>query len=275
MISITDFDDPRLDPYRNLRDRELAAGGRFIAEGRRITQRLLASGLGVESVLAEERRAPEVVEASSGRAPLYVVPKELMTRIAGFAIHTGVLSVGLRPPPLVLDDMMSRVALPYTLLVAPILKEPANLGALIRTAAAFGATGLLLGPQCCDPFLRRTIRVSMATVFRLPIIHSDDLTGDLSRLRDRWNVELCATVLAADAEPLYRARRDPARDGVAILLGHEVEGLDEQTVRLCDRKITIPMHLGTDSLNISVAAAICCYHFMAPREPIRLPEASD
>jgi tRNA G18 (ribose-2'-O)-methylase SpoU len=275
MISIDDLEDPRLDDYRNLRDKQLADVGRFITEGRRVTQRLLESGLEVESVLTDARRAAEIEPLVAGRAPLYVVSEQTMSRIAGFKIHTGVLAIGLRPPALDLDTMMARAAPPHTVLVAPMLKEPANLGALVRTAAAFGVTGLLLGPLCCDPLLRRCVRVSMGTVFRLPIVRSADLAGDLQRLRDRWNVESLATVLDKSAEPLHETRRDPHRSGLALLLGHEVEGLDAPTTALCDRKITIPMHLGTDSLNISVAAAVFCYHFLAPCRPIRLPEAHE
>lgn len=268
---ITDFDDPRLDPYRNLRDKQIAPGGRFLVEGIRNTLRLLESGLRVESVLVAENRLAELAQPARC-AELYVVSRELMMRIVGHEIHTGVLSVGFRPPPLSIDEMMARAAKPYTLFAAPILQDQENLGALIRTAAAFGATGLLLGERSCDPFFRRVIRVSMGTVFRFPIVWSDRLERDLLALRERWNVELVATVLDESAEPLPGAKRNPARDGIAVLMGHESDGLDARTAALCDRKITIPMHLGTDSLNIAVSAAVFSYHFLPPRKPIRLLE---
>jgi tRNA G18 (ribose-2'-O)-methylase SpoU len=273
MIPISDFSDPRLEPYRNLRDKQLADRDLFLTEGKRVTERLLASRLEVESVLTDERRAPEMAALSGGRAPLYVITEELMKQVAGFRIHTGVLAVARRPPAPTLDAILRPATEPFTLLVLPIIKEPANLGALIRTAAAFGVTGAILGPECCDPFFRRVVRVSMATVFRLPIVRSDDLERDLVRLRDHWNVELFATVLDDSAEPLHTAVRDPARRGIAILLGHEVEGLEPRWAGLCSRKVVLPMHLGTDSLNVSVAAAVFCYHFLAPTKPVRLPEA--
>jgi len=273
MIRITDIDDPRLVYYRDLRDRRLAdAEGRFIAESKRLTERLLASALTVESVLVDERRAGTMAGLVPEDVPLYVVTRELMTQLCGFAIHTGVLSIGKRPAPMDVDDLMQQASDPVTLMVAPMLKEPANLGAMVRTCAAFGVSGLIIGPQCCDPYYRRAVRVSMGTVFRLPMIKSDDLAADLKRLREVHHVQCAATTLH-DAELLYDARRPRDPDRLALVLGHEVDGLEPELEALCDRRITLPMHLGTDSLNVSVAAAVFCYHFLRPTEPIRLPEA--
>ena len=302
MTRIDTLNDPRLGHYRGLKDRRLAAdSGRFLCESKRLVLRLLASGLPVDSVLVDERRAEEVLAHVPDDVPVYVVSRELMTRTAGFEIHTGVLAVGRRPKPLTIDGLGERFesqvsgskfregnpqaasptpqAPPVTLLVAPIIKEPGNLGALIRTATAFGVDGLVIGPQCCDPFYRRAVRVSMGTVFRLPIVRCENLPAGLRRLHERWGVQLLASTLDEDAEPLHEADRPGAKhdrpDRMALLLGHEIEGLDPALLALCERRITLPMHLGTDSLNVSVAAAVFCYHFMRPTKPIRLPEAGD
>jgi tRNA G18 (ribose-2'-O)-methylase SpoU len=97
----------------------------------------------------------------------------------------------------------------------------------------------------------------MGTVFRLPVIQSQDLLHDLDRLKRQWNVRLMATVLGegqflTDVKP-------PAR--WALLFGNEAQGLSHGVLDLCDRRVTIPMQLGTDSLNIMVAAGIFLYHF--------------
>ena len=273
MIRITDASDARLDPYRNLRDRVLARdGGRFLAESKAIVRRALDAGLRFESVLADERRADEMVEAVGDRSPLYVVPESVMTALAGFDIHTGVLAVAYRPPAIGAMELLRDAYDPVTLLVAPKVKEPANLGALVRTAAAFGVTGLIIGPECCDPFYRRAVRVSMGAVFRLPIVRSGDIIADLQHLHDVFHVQRIATVLDESAEPLHTADR-PTR--IALLMGHEVTGVTDAEVAACDRRVTIPVHLGTDSLNVSVAAAVFCYHFMSPAKPIRLSEATE
>ena len=93
---------------------------------------------------------------------------------------------------------------------------------------------------------------------RLPIVQSADLMSDLKRLKERWGVERIATVCGHDTEPLAQARR---ADRVAILFGNEAHGLGQDYVGVCDRRVTIPMQLGTDSLNVSVAAGIIMYHF--------------
>jgi tRNA G18 (ribose-2'-O)-methylase SpoU len=103
----------------------------------------------------------------------------------------------------------------------------------------------------------------MGTIFRIPIIRSAELMTDLRRLRKRWSVQLAATVLAPDAEPLDQAARPapPAPDRLGLLLGSESQGLDVTTIAACDRRITIPMQAGVDSLNVAAAAAVFLYHF--------------
>jgi len=115
------------------------------------------------------------------------------------------------------------------------------MGALIRISAAFGADAMVLGERSCDPFFRQSIRVSMGTVFRLPLVQSDDLMRDLHRLRGEYQVELAATVVAEDAEPLAAAGRGPR---LGLLLGGEAHGLGPQWVAACDRRITIPCDWG-------------------------------
>ena len=73
---------------------------------------------------------------------------------------------------------------------------------LFRLSAAFGVDAMLLGERCCDPFFRQSVRVSMGAVFKLPLVRSEHLSGDLARLRENWGFELAATVLSPDAEPL-------------------------------------------------------------------------
>jgi tRNA G18 (ribose-2'-O)-methylase SpoU len=98
----------------------------------------------------------------------------------------------------------------------------------------------------------------MGTAFYLPIVRSVDLARDLRRLRDEYGVELVATVLDEDAESLDAVPRPPR---LGILFGNEAQGLSPEHVALCARRVTIPMKLGTDSLNVSVAAGIFLYHF--------------
>lgn len=259
-LGISTLDDPRLEAYRNLKDRELArVSGRFIAEGRQVVLRLLQSDFPVESVLLARRRCDEMAPYLPADLPLYVIPDELMQHVVGFKFHSGVIACGRRKPPVSLDAVMGRLSSRATLMVCPDIANTENLGALMRIAAGFGAEAMILGPQSCDPFYRQSIRVSMGAVFTLKLFQSNDLISDLRCIKNDWNIELFATVLDEAAEPLAKARR--RRERLALVLGNEAQGLSPQVVAMCDRRVTIPMKLGTDSLNVAIAAAVCLYHF--------------
>jgi tRNA G18 (ribose-2'-O)-methylase SpoU len=254
---IDDLNDPRLSPYRNLKDRELARlGGRFIAESDLIVRRLIASKFQVESVLVARRKAEAIAEVVPKDVPLYVLPDDQLDAVIGYPFHTGVLAVGIRRPSPALDTVIPNRQ--STLVILPEITNSENMGSLIRISSAFGADAIILGPRCCDPFYRMSIRVSMGTIFSIPIVRSEDLLADLGKLRSEFGFQLAATVLDADAENLDRASRS---DRLALLFGNEATGLAPEFINACDRRITPPMKLGTDSLNVAVAAGIFLYHF--------------
>ena len=257
MEYVKSIDDPRLAPYRNLKDRELARlGGRFIAESDLIVRRLIASNFQVESVLVAIRKADAIAEMVPEAVPLYVLPEDQLDAVIGYPFHTGVLAVGIRRPSSALENAIASRR--STLVILPEVTNAENMGSLIRISSAFGADAVILGPRCCDSFYRMSIRVSMGTIFSMPIVRSEDLLVDLAKLRDEHGFELVATVLAGDAEKLDRAYR-PSRLG--LLFGNEATGLIPEHITACDRRVTLPMKLGTDSLNVAVAAGIFLYHF--------------
>ncbi|HMO25853.1 MAG TPA: RNA methyltransferase, partial [Tepidisphaeraceae bacterium] len=99
-----------------------------------------------------------------------------------------------------------------------------------------------LGEECCDPYYRQAVRVSMGAVFALPIVRSTDIRRDLMRLRNEHRCECWATVLDADASLLGSIERPPR---LCLLMGNEAQGLERDLVALCDQRVTIPMRLGT------------------------------
>jgi len=258
--SIHSLDDPRLNPYRALKERELAReGGRFIAEGEQVVRRLNDSALGMESVLLARRRADEIAPIVRPGVPVYVVPDELVQHILGFRFHSGVMAVGIRPSRKTLDDVLGHDASSIRLVVCPETANTENLGGMVRIAAAFGVDAMILGERSCDPFFRQSVRVSMGTVFRLPIIESQNLLRDMRRLRTEWNVELIATVVDDPIAQSLSEAQGSAR--WALLFGNEAQGLSREMLQACDRRITIPMQLGTDSLNVMVAAGIFLFEY--------------
>jgi tRNA G18 (ribose-2'-O)-methylase SpoU len=260
MPIVESLDDPRLAAYRNLKDHELArSGGRFIAEGEQVVRRLLGSSIPVESILVSERKAGAIAPLAPAGVPVWVASDAVIQGVIGFQFHSGVMAVGLRRARGGLGDVLDGGRGRQTIVICPNITNTQNLGSLIRLCAGFGVDALVLGESCCDPFFRHSVRVSMGSVFKLPLVESGDLKKDLGELRARWGFELIASVVAEDAEALAGAGRG-AR--VGILFGNEAYGLSAEHVQACARRVTIPMRMGTDSLNVAVAAGIFLYHFV-------------
>ena len=265
IIPVASIDDPRIAHYRNLPGANLTRhSGRFIVEGHLLVDRLLASSYGVESVLVDGSRADRLPRGIPEEVPVFVTSPGLVQRIIGFNFHRGILACGHRKPRRSLREIVACGERPLTAVICVHVQDPTNLGAILRSSAALGADLALLSPRCADPFSRRVLRVSMGAVFRLPLVESADLQGDLLQLRDAWGVQLVAAVLEKGAERLEKAAR-PAR--LALLIGNEGFGLPPEIIPLCHRRVTLPMGPGADSLNAAVAAGVFLYHFtrVAPR----------
>jgi tRNA G18 (ribose-2'-O)-methylase SpoU len=257
-IPVHSIDDPRLAPYRELNQRNLTRqSGLFIAEGDKVTERLIASRFPVDSLLVEADWAERLEPRLLPQTPIYVAERNLLKATIGFNFHRGVLGCGRRLAGPSIDEIAN--ASDYrraTILVCPDVQDPTNLGSINRSAAAFGCASLVLGSQCADPFSRRVLRVSMGAALHLPIVESRDLAADLDVLR-RADFTLVATVIDPTAEPLATFQRP---EKLALLLGSEGHGLGPDWLSMCDRRVTIPMQLGIDSLNVAIAAAVFLYH---------------
>ena len=260
-FSIDSLDDPRLDVYRDLkapRQRSCDAGT-FICEGEKLVLRLLEGPCQTESVLctaaARDRLAPHLADELS----VYIAPTAIISRLIGFQFHRGVLACGRRPPSQSIEWLCRSLPpqSPALVVLCPELRDPTNLGTIIRTTAAFGGVGLVAGCQGTNPFSRRVLRTSMGSVLRLPVIQSDDWAGVLERLHAA-DFESIAAVLDPAAEVLNEARCPPR---VALVFGNESSGLSSDLVRMCRRRATIPMGPGVDSINVAVAAGIVIHHF--------------
>lgn len=262
IIQIESLDDPRLAPYRNLRERTLRGESIFIAEGELVTERLLDSPFETESILTwignAEKFSPSFASKIKER-PVFSLPrKDDLSQIAGFPFHQGILAVGQRKP---LPDFSQVIAewgyAPGTWIVLPNATKPDNLGLVFRSAAALGASGIVLGERCCDPFSRRSLRVSMGGVLQVPVIQSRDLRNEIEKLRRTSSLRFCATLLDSEAVDLSSIQKRPEQ--MAILFGNEYSGLDPEDAALCDLKLTIPMAPNVDSLNLGVSVGIFLY----------------
>jgi len=257
-IPISRPDDPRLADYQDLNQRNLTRqSGKFIAEGDKVVERLIASPFEVASIFAESDWADRLEPRVPPETPIYVAERSLLEQTIGYNFHRGVLAAGRVGPRRQLTEVLEPLPESALVLVCPEIHDPTNLGSLIRTAAAFGVAAILLGRQCAHPFSRRVLRVSMGAALQIPLIESADLSRDLELLRSH-QFDLAATVLDATAIPLQQAARMSRQ---AILLGSEGHGLGDEWLKLSTRRITLAMQSGIDSLNVAIATAVFLYHF--------------
>ena len=259
MISeIKDFDDPRIAAYRNLKDKQLALDHNlFVVEGEFLVRRLLASPFSVHSLLMTASRYESGHRNIPSDGQVYLAAKEVISKIVGFDFHRGVLALGHRPLRQKIWNY-ANIDKIDRLIVCPEINDVENLGSMMRTAAGLGYEHFLLGESCCDPFARRAIRTSMGAAFTLKIFQSTNIVKDLKKLKSECNFEWHATVLDDNAETLDQITV-PIKLG--LLFGSEANGLPDSILQVVDHRVTIPMQLGSDSLNVSVAVGIFLYHY--------------
>ncbi|MGN6544281.1 MAG: TrmH family RNA methyltransferase [Aureliella sp.] len=257
---LTDLDDPRLVPFRGMRTANwTAASGWFIAEGPRLVERLLKSSFAVHSLLISEKYLDEWQGRIPAGTQAIVVPEELISQLLGFNFHRGVIACGLRKEPLALRQSLAQpLDRSATLVAVHGVQDPENLGGILRSCAALGIEHILVGPKSADPLCRRVLRVSMGTVLSLKLYQSPDLQSDLDWLRAEHGAQTVATTLGEGSEPLEQASRNTP---LVIMLGNEAHGLPPELQQAADRRVRIDMRLGTDSLNVSVAAGIILHYF--------------
>lgn len=257
---LRDLEDVRLAPFRHLRTANWTVGsGWFIAEGPLLVARLLRSSFGVHSILLSEKYLDQWQARLPPDVQVLVIPEPCIAQLVGFQFHRGVIACGLRKPALGLRDVLT-TPLPSgaTMVAVYGVQDPENLGGILRSCAALGIEQVLVGPKSADPLSRRVLRVSMGTALSLKLINSLDLRADLEWLREHHQVESVATTLAPDSKPLEGVSRNGP---IVILLGNEANGLPVELQNSADHRVRIDMRLGTDSLNVSVAAGIVMHYY--------------
>ncbi|WP_336633159.1 MULTISPECIES: TrmH family RNA methyltransferase [unclassified Microbacterium] len=263
VVRIEDPSDARLSDYRDLTDvalrrRTEPAEGLYIAESAKVIARAVAAGHAPRSVLVQEKWLADA-EHLAGDAPVYVVADDVAAGVTGYAVHRGALAAMHRPALPSVAEVVSGARL---VLVLEDIVDHTNVGAAFRAAAGLGADAVLVTPRCADPLYRRSVRVSMGTVFQVPWtrLPEDGLGGWRTGIDDlrAAGLHVAALALADDAVSLddFAARR-PAQ--VALVLGSEGDGLSARALAAADTVVTIPMTGGVDSLNVASAAAVALW----------------
>lgn len=266
LCTIDDLNAPALRYFRTLRrPEEHLREGLFIAEGEKVAARLFHSGLGVVSVLLtpewlDVHRAS--LETLSSGLEVFVATKDLLQTIVGFPLHQGIMALGRVPPPRPVDEILASSPRPCLLAALDGLANAENVGVLVRNAAAFGVTAMVVGETSSSPYLRRAVRNSMGTVFRMPVIQSAYLPSMLEDLREEHGVRVIAADAHADAQPLHAC---DLRGDICVVFGSEGAGLRPEVLERCQERAVIPMQEGVDSLNVASASAAVLYEAMRQR----------
>ena len=260
IIPITDFSAPELDIYarkteNQLLNREHPEEGIFIAASPKVVERALNAGYEPVSVLVEDRHidgeAREILERV-GDVPVYTAPFDVLTRLTGFQLTRGVLCAMRRRALPALEEILAgatRVA------VLENVMNPTNVGAIFRSAAALGMDAVLLPPGSSNPLYRRSIRVSMGTVFQVPWTFApENWQAELKRL----GFATAALALREDTLSI-RDERLAREERLALVLGTEGDGLADGPITNCDYTVKIPMTHGVDSLNVAAASAVAFF----------------
>lgn len=256
IINITNFNSSELDIYARLSEKQLFHYhepnlGLFIAESPKVIGTALDAGYEPVSLLVEEKhlegQTKEII-SRVGDIPIYTGTFELLSHITGFQMTCGALCAMRRKPMLSVENVCLNAK---RIVVLDQVMNPTNVGAIFRSAAALNMDGILLTPGCSNPLYRRSIRVSMGTVFQIPWTYME---SDISSLK-ALGFATAAMALRKNSVSID----DPSlmsEEKLAILMGTEGDGLAPSTIENCDYTVCIPMSHGVDSLNVAAASAV-------------------
>lgn len=275
VIEIKDFNAPELDIYTRctearLLNKDHPEEGMFIAESPKVIGRALDAGYEPLSVLVEKKQMEENEETSQimnrfddTKVSIFTADFEVLTKLTGFKLTRGMLCAMRRKPLRKFQDLcdgINRIA------ILENVQNPTNVGAIFRSAAALNMGAIFLSPGCSDPLYRRASRVSMGTVFQIPWTFIRDSNEMRCKREVIWPKQAIAELKKLGYKTAALALTDDSvsiddselmkEEKLAVILGNEGEGLENETIALCDYTVKIPMTHGVDSLNVAVASAV-------------------
>lgn len=256
VIEITSLEQPGVEVFSTLTEAQLRnrldpQHGIFIAESPKVIRVALDAGYEPTALLCERKHitgdAADIVERI-GDVPIYTGDRDLLTRLTGYTLTRGVLCAMRRPLPPMMEDVCNGAR---RVVVIHGVVDTTNIGAIFRSAAALGIDAVLLTPDSCDPLNRRSVRVSMGSVFLIPWTWIENPLTKLKELGFRTAALALTDRSVSLDEPALKA---DAR--LALLMGTEGDGLPAEAISGADYVVRIPMMHGVDSLNVAAASAV-------------------
>lgn len=287
-VSATDLYDYTQLTDVALRSIREPAEGLFIAESSKIIRRAHAAGMVARSYLTSPKWLFDLADLiAANDAPIFIGTDAAVEALTGFHLHRGALAAMHRPEMadvgqlvakarriVVIEDVVDHTNVGYSknrepssqangshhrsrIAILDGLVDHTNVGACFRSAAAMGVDVVLVTPTCADPLYRRSIRVSMGTVFQVPWTRIVHWPSDIDQLKEAGYV-VAGMTLGAGSITLDELVAEDHRN-LALVFGTEGHGLSPRTEELLDRKVTIPMMGGVDSLNVASSSAVAFY----------------
>lgn len=256
-MQITSRDNSLLRQARAVRDGK--DDDLIFVEGLRLCVEALRSNLELEAVIVSEQLARKehaaepIAEISQAARRVGSVSEKLLESISYTKTPQGIVVLARRP-----ESSEQRLAASLAdhplLVVLHQINNPVNVGAILRTAEAAGATGIIATKNTSDPFSPKSLRGAMGSAFRLPVWRDVSFSEAVSWLREK-NIAL----VCADADSKTKHTDLDWTRSTALVLGPESTGLTADELKTADRTVSIPMHGEVESLNVSVAAGILLY----------------
>lgn len=227
--------------------------GLFVLEGKRICDDAFTCGIKFDKLIISETALDKYSEAvekfSKNSLEFYKIPDSLFKKISDTTSPQGIIALAKMP------KKSSEIDKNGKYIALENINDPSNLGAISRTAEALGVSGIILSGDGCDPYSPKSLRASMGTLLRMPIIILDDFVNEIK------NSGLISYACVVDSSALPITEVDFSC-GSVLMIGNEANGLTDEAKNKADFKITIRMCGKAESLNASVAGAIAMWEMM-------------
>lgn len=257
IIEINSIDHPGLAPFAKLTEaqlrqaKETAEEGVFIVESPKVIRVAMKAGYKPLALLCERKHilgdAADIIEKCED-IPVYTGSRELLAELTGYTLTRGVLCAMRRPTLPSVSDICKNA---HRVVIIQGVSDTTNIGAIFRSAAALGIDAVLLTSDSCDPLNRRSVRVSMGSVFLVPWTWIDLGFNELRTI----GFKTAAMALSDNSISL----NNPVlaqEERLAIIMGTEGDGLPKEAIAAADYVVKIPMSHQVDSLNVAAAAAV-------------------
>ena len=268
-VSITSLNHPDVTPYRTLRQSvEQFRNGMFIAEGTFVVQRLLECTHTIVSVLITPEWFEDYRERLAARPEqitVFLGKKELLNTIVGYQLHQSIMALAKIPVQETLESVYPHTLSPRLFVAMDGLANAENIGVLVRNCTAFGVQAILVGETSSSPYLRRAVRNSMGTVFKMPVVHCANLVETLTALQRSHQFKIFA---AHPHTEEHGIQETDFSGNCCLVFGSEGDGVSPQVLSTCDMPVAIPMQSGVDSLNVASASAVFLYEVFRQRNEL-------